>query len=262
MKKWILAYLCIAFLFLLTGCEGWFNAIPKDKVMVKPIMKENPGIEPEYEGLLSQETAKTLSLQAINKYYEMNVTMDELQFESMYVDQNKLNDLLNSSRQQDEPAVYYDGKALVGRIQKGPSSLLDQIPRGLYYVTLTQSEKPYEVYDVVLNAKNGDVLKISRKGRQQSASQRLTRNAVLDIADRSIVANRFIEKKGSYPLSDLTLNQDMTRWDMNGAVEIFYTSKADQTLIYSVTVSLGNEVSGFSKDLMALFSYNRNTPDN
>ncbi|NEZ44269.1 hypothetical protein [Paenibacillus alvei] len=252
MKKWIVAFMCMAFLVLLTGCEDWFNAISKDKVMVKQIMKEYPGIEPEYEGMLSQETAKSLSLQAINKYYEMNVTINELQFESMYVDQNKLNDLLNSSQRQEEPVVYYGDKALLDRIPKVLSSFADQIPKGLYYVTLTQSEKPYEVFDVVLNAKDGDVVKISRKGRQQSASQRITRDKVFDIA------NRFIEEKGSYPLSKLRLNQDMTRWDMNGVVEIFYTSKDDQTLTYSVTVSFHmNGVSGFSKDIMALLSYIR-----
>ncbi|KPV57670.1 hypothetical protein QJ48_20980 [Paenibacillus sp. A3] len=241
--------MCLAFLVLLTGCEGWFKAIPKDKVMVKQIMKENPGIEPEYEGVLSQETAKTLSLKAINKYYEMNVTMDELRFESMYVDQNKLNDLLNSPQPKD--AVYYGDQALLDRIPKGLSSLLDQIPRGLYYVTLTQSVEPNEVYDVVLNAKDGDIVKISRSGGKQSRAQEIVRdNKVFDIA------NRFIEEKGSYPLSELTLNQDMTRWGMDGEVKVFYTSKDNQTLKYSVTVSFHmNEVSGFSKDIMALLSY-------
>lgn len=251
MKKWIMALMFMVFLMLLTGCEGWFNAIPKDKVMVKQIMNENPGIEPEYEGVLSQETAKTLSLKAINTYYEMNVTLDELRFESMYVDQNKLIDLLNSPLPQEEPVVYGD-KALPDRIPEGQSSLLDQIPRGLYYVTLTQSVKPNEVYDVVLNAKDGDIVKISRSGGKQSRVQEIARDKVFDIA------NRFIQKKGSYPLSELTLNQDMTRWGMDGETEVFYTSKDKRTLTYSVTVSFHmNGVSGFSKDIMALLSYIR-----
>lgn len=241
MKKWILALMCMAFLMLLTGCEGWFNAIPKDKVMAKKITKENRGIEPEYEGVLSQETAKTLSLRAINKYYEENLTMEEFRFESMYVDKNKLKDLLNSPRPQKDPGVYY-----------GDKTLLDQIPRGLYYVTLTQSVKPNEVYDVVLNAKDGDIVKISKSGPKQSRAQGIVRDKVFD------VANRFIQVKGSYPLSELTLNQDMTRWGMDGEVEVFYTSKDNPTIKYSVTVTFTtNEVSGFSKDIMALLSYIR-----
>ncbi|SYX84091.1 hypothetical protein [Paenibacillus alvei] len=252
MKKWIMALMFMVFLMLLTGCEGWFNAIPKDKVMVKQIMNENPGIEPEYEGVLSQETAKTLSLKAINKYFDMNVTMDELQFESMYVDQNKLNDLLNSPRPQEEPVVYYGDKTLLDQIYYSDKALLDQIPRGLYYVTLTQSMKPNEVYDVVLNAKDGDIVKISRSGGKQSRVQEIARDKVFDIA------NRFIEEEGSYPPSELMLNQDMTRWGMDGEAEVFYTSKDSQTLTYSVTVSFYmNGVSGFSKDIMALLSYIR-----
>lgn len=252
MKKWILVFTCIIFLMLLTGCEGWFNAIPKDKVMVKQIMNENPGIEPEYEGVLSQETAKTLSLKAINKYFDMNVTMDELQFESMYVDQNKLNDLLNSPRPQEEPVVYYGDKTLLDQIYYSDKALFDQIPRGLYYVTLTQSMKPNEAFDVVLNAKDGDIVKISRSGGKQSRVQEIARDKVFDIA------NRFIEEEGSYPPSELMLNQDMTRWGMDGEAEVFYTSKDSQTLTYSVTVSFYmNGVSGFSKDIMAQLSYIR-----
>lgn len=252
MKKWIMALMFMVFLMLLTGCEGWFNAIPKDKVMVKQIMNENPGIEPEYEGVLSQETAKTLSLKAINKYFDMNVTMDELQFESMYVDQNKLNDLLNSPRPQEEPVVYYGDKTLLDQIYYSDKALLDQIPRGLYYVTLTQSMKPNEVYDVVLNAKDGDIVKISRSSGKQSRVQEIARDKVFEIA------NRFIEEEGSYPPSELMLNQDMTRWGMDGEAEVFYTSKDSQTLTYSVTVSFYmNGVSGFSKDIMALLSYIR-----
>lgn len=252
MKKWIMALMFMVFLMLLTGCEGWFNAIPKDKVMVKQIMNENPGIEAEYEGVLSQETTKTLSLKAINKYFDMNVTMDELKFESMYVDQNKLNDLLNSPRPQEEPVVYYGDKTLLDQIYYSDKALLDQIPRGLYYVTLTQSMKPNEVYDVVLNAKDGDIVKISRSGGKQSRVQEIARDKVFDIA------NRFIEEEGSYPPSELMLNQDMTRWGMDGEAEVFYTSKDSQTLTYSVTVSFYmNGVSGFSKDIMALLSYIR-----
>ena len=251
MKKWIMAFMFIVFLCLLTGCEGWFNPIPKDKVMVKQIMKENPGIEPEYEGVLSQETVKTLSLKAINTYYEMNVTMDEFLFESIYVDQNKLTDLLNSPRPQDGPVVY-DVKTLPDQNRYRDKALLDQIPRGLYYATLTQSAKPNEVYDVVLNAKDGDIVKISRSAGKQSRVQEIARDKVFDIA------NRFIQEEGSYPLSELTLNQDMTRWGMDGEAEVFYTSKDNQTLKYSVTVSFYmNGVSGFSKDIMALLSYIR-----
>lgn len=46
------------------------------------------------------------------------------------------------------------------------------------------------------NAKDGDIVKISRSGGKQSRVQETARDKVFDIA------NRFIQKEGSYPLSE------------------------------------------------------------
>ncbi|MMZ63069.1 hypothetical protein D1872_253050 [compost metagenome] len=68
------------------------------------------------------------------------------------------------------------------------------------------------------------------------------------------LATEFIRDKGSYPLSELTLNEDITR--SGGVVELYYMSKDRDKLKYVVTFDLKrNEIVGFSKDVMALLSY-------
>lgn len=116
-------------------------------------------------------------------------------------------------------------------------------------MTLTSSEVPEESYDIVLNAKDGDVLKILRSYRESRAMLRYSEEKVFDLADR------FLEEHGNYPLTELTLQLDITRWGSNA--ELYYTSEDNKTLKYCVVVNFSsNEVVGFSKDVMALLSYN------
>ncbi|WP_028549859.1 hypothetical protein [Paenibacillus sp. UNC451MF] len=245
MRKYMMLLLYSATLVLLTGCQGWFNSIPKDTVMIKKIVQEHKNSEIEYEGVLSQDAVKTLSVQAVDKFLNKKLALDHVQFEIMAVDQNKLKELLKETSQVAGPVVV-EGMSQQ-RMQF--TSDIQAITGGLYYVTLTSSEVPEESYDIVLNAKNGDVLKILRSYRESRAMSRYSEKKVFDLTDH------FVEEHGSYPLTELTLQLDMTRWGSN--VELYYTSKDNKTLKYCVVVNYSsNAVVGFSKDVMALLSYN------
>lgn len=247
MKKLILIILSAVFLIVMTGCEGWFNKIPKDTVMVKKITHENKGNEVEYEGVLSQDAVKTLSLNAVNKYYDESLSMDKLQFQLMTVDQKKINDLMNEV----EPRASLQQTKEPQKIEFNNKTELDHISGGLYYVTWTRSDNKYNIYDVVLNARDGDVMRISRlvDTSKPTSSDSNERAKIFDIVDR------FVKNKGSYPSTELSQRQDMIRWG-NSAVEFYYTSKDSDTIKYCVTINVRTgEISGFSKDVMALLSY-------
>lgn len=253
MNKLILVIICASFMILGTGCQGVFDTIPKETVMVKQISRVNETNEAEYEGVLSQDAVKTLSLNAVNKYFDENLTMDEFQFELVVIDQNKFKALLSEAEYVPKvnPAKVPELK-LDDQIEFAPYS------GGLYYTTLTKLNDPDEVYDIVLNARDGDVIK-AVKGAE--TIQNFARTTVEDdllvkqyMNKVTPLATKFIQDKGSYPLSDLLLNEDMTR--TGGVVELYYMSKDGDKLKYAVTVNLKrNEVVGFSKDVMALLSY-------
>ncbi|OPH51182.1 hypothetical protein BC351_35625 [Paenibacillus ferrarius] len=243
MRKYMMLLLYSAILVLVTGCQGWFNSFPKDTVMIKKIVQEHKNSEIKYEGVLSQDAVKTLSVQAVDKYLNKKLALDHAQFEIMAVDQNKLKELLKETSQVAGLVVTQ------GMSQQQFTSDIQAITGGLYYVTLTSSEVPEESYDIVLNAKNGDVLKILRSYRESRVMSRYSEKRVFDLTDR------FVEEHGSYPLTELTLQLDMTRWGSN--VELYYTSKDNKTLKYCVVVNYSSDaVVGFSKDVMALLSYN------
>lgn len=251
MNRLILVIIFASFMILGTGCQGVFDTIPKETVMVKQIVRVNETNEAEYEGILSQDAVKTLSLNAVNKYFDENLTMDELQFELMVIDQNKFKVLLSEAeygivskaRSAEVPAVVPELK-LNDQTEFAPYS------GGLYYTTLTKLTDPDEVYDIVLNARDGYVIKVVRAGTIRNFSSNNEKDKETVIA----LATKFIQDKGSYPLSDLSLNEGVIRW--GSVVELYYMSKDGDKLKYAVSVNLRrNEVVGFSKDVMALLSY-------
>lgn len=246
MRIYRMLLLYAAILVLLTGCHGWLNSIPKDTVMIKKIGQENKNREMEYEGILSQDAVKTVSVQAVDKFLNIKLALDQTQFEIMAVDQNKFKELLKETSQVTAQEVMRG----TARQSMPFTSDSQAITSGLYNVTLTSPEVPGESYDLVLNAKDGDVLKIQRSYRESRAMPRHSEETVFDLADR------FVEEHGSYPLSELTSQPDMTtRWGSNA--ELYYTSKDNKTVKYCVVVHVGsNKVVGFSKDVMALLNYN------
>ncbi|GIP22247.1 hypothetical protein [Paenibacillus sp. J22TS3] len=248
MNKLILIIIWVSFMILGTGCQGVFDTIPKETVMVKQITRVNETNEVEYEGILSRDVVKTLSLNAVNKYFNKNSTMDEFQFELVVIDQTKFKDLLSEAEY--APKVKPELR-LNDQTEFAPYS------GGLYYTTLTKLTDPDEVYDIVLNARDGDVIKVARAGKLQNfASTREEDDLLLKYGKDKItsLAIKFIQDKGSYPLSDLSLNESITR--SGGIAELYYMSKDSDKLKYAVAVNLRqNEVVGFSKDVMALLSY-------
>lgn len=243
MRKYGITVLFTVLITLLTGCQGWFNSVPKDTVMVKNIPQKHQDNELEYEGVLSQDAVKTLSIQAVNTYFNKKLVIDLVQFEIMAIDQNKLKELLKEAEMASQPM-----QRRTQQKQIPFTSDLSGISGGLYNVTLTSSDAPAVAYDIVLNAKDGDILKIFRSYRESMAVPGESGGKVFDYADL------FIKKYGSYPLSELTAQVSMTRW--GPAVEVYYTSKEGKDLKYCVMIDFGsNEVVGFSKDVMALLSY-------
>ncbi|MFE6796525.1 hypothetical protein [Paenibacillus chitinolyticus] len=246
MNKFIAVVLCTSFLVLTTGCEGLFNTVKKDTVLVKKISQEHKMSEVKYEGVLAQDTVKTLSLNAVNKTYNEKLKLEEARFELMAVDRKKLEDLLNKTE--------YGVRPMLERNQKVKIDFeteLNKVPGGLFYVTLTRVADPDEVYELVLNARDGEVLKVSN---DISRPAPIEKEAIVIPDGRIETANRFIQEKGAYALSDLIPEEKTVRQGV--VVEVYYKNKETQSLAYSVRVNLRtNQVIGFSKDIMAILGY-------
>ncbi|MEC0225656.1 hypothetical protein [Paenibacillus alba] len=249
MNKLIFLIVSAVFMILTTGCGGFYNTIQKDKVMVKKISNEGKSNEVNYDGVLSQEAVKTLSLNAVNKYFNEQLTLNQVQFELMTADQNKLKELVEQNIT--SRASQKD--------REDATTELNNIPNGLFYVTLTITSTHKKGYDIVLNAKDGNVLKISNFQKpdhqtQADISKNITSSKISEIT------GQFIQEKEGYSLSDL--NMDLGGFSSTEA-ELYYRSKKDNSLKYQITVNLATmEVTGFNKDIMAMLKNYPLSPTN
>jgi len=245
MKRYYGITMSLVSMLLISGCQGWFNAVPKDTVMVKKIVQEQKSDEVEYEGVLSQSAAESLGLNAVNKYLGQNLQMEQVQFEVSMIDQVKLKELFK------EASTVAVMPAQAESTDSGRTILtsdISAITKGLYYVTLTTSTVPVESFEIVLNAKDGDVLRILRSIRAPEIRPPQQDSTFIDLA------NRFLEKHGSSPLSEVKYQPQLDRSNTN--LELYYTSKDNKTMRYCVVINpKRKEVVGFSKNVMAFFSY-------
>ncbi|MDN9012628.1 hypothetical protein [Brevibacillus laterosporus] len=238
MKKYLFSIVSVAFLVMTTGCTGFYNAIEKDTVMVKKINNEHKSNEVEYEGALSQDAMRMLSVNAVNKYFNEKLTVDDVQFELSVIDQNKLKNLVEK--------VF---KGLNPEVSEHVEKELNKIPSGLYYMTLTVSTGTKDIYDIILNARDGDVLKILKVNGANFFGDTSPGRNLFELADQ------FIQEKGGSELaSDLTLDQDAVRVGIK--TEVYYKSKTNKAWKYNVMINQRTmKVIGFNKDIMAMLNY-------
>ncbi|GKU77352.1 hypothetical protein [Paenibacillus sp. L3-i20] len=253
MNRLIVVMLSVVCMIVMTGCAGMFDRIPKDNVMVKKITKEETVNEIEYEGVLSQVAIKTLSINAVKTYLDENIAMEDLQYELLLIDQSSLKDLLRGANFELIPRGESRSNSTPVAIPQGMEkyeSYLEPIANGLYFATLTKQSDPREVYEIVLNAKDGDILKVTK---EEIVGISLSYDEV-DQDKVNEIAIAFIEKMGDYSLSDLFKRDGYTRW--GNKVKLYYDSIDSNELKYVVEVNVRDQkVVGFRKDVMAFLSY-------
>ncbi|EFU41142.1 hypothetical protein PVOR_16004 [Paenibacillus vortex V453] len=250
MNKLSFLIIFAVFMILTTGCGGFYNSIEKDKVMVKKISNERESNEVNYEGVLSQEAVKTLSINAVNKYFNEQLTLNQVQFELMAADQNKLKELVEQNI----------ASRASQKDREDAKTELNDIPDGLYYVTMTITPTRKKGYDIVLNARDGNVLKISNF---QKSDYQTTVDINKNIPSSKITetSGKFIQDKEGYSLSDLSA--DFGSFSSADEAEIYYRSKKDNSLKYQITVNLTSmKVTGFNKDLMVMLKNYPRSPVN
>lgn len=228
-----LAFILLTFtlLLLMTGCGSLFNPVPKNVVMVKKIKEIDKNNEVSMPGgVLSVETIKSLGLNALGKYFDIQLSPDQVQFEVTVVDINALKGLVEQNIHPDE--------------RKDAEAMLKEVPEGLFYLTITSPSK--ERYELVLNAGTGDVLKISNQNNSNSGLKEFD----LDYSNR---IDKFLQEKQGLKSEDIKQVEKMFSENEDTYV---YRNLKDNRLRYVIEVDIPqNKVTGFSKDIMALLTW-------
>ncbi|GIO34420.1 MULTISPECIES: hypothetical protein [Paenibacillus] len=160
----IAAYVCT--ICVLSGCDGFYQAIEKDTVMVKHIAKDSDAKLVEYNGMLSQETVTRLSINAVNKFYHLKLTSDQVRIGIYSMSQKELENLL--AMMEGNYKNYENFKAAGEREKKALKRIgkrITQFTDGLTFVSL-QGKTDQSGFEVLMNPKDGKVESIMQRGAE------------------------------------------------------------------------------------------------
>lgn len=239
MKKFIPLMLIFLIFQLLAGCSSWYNPYPKNTVMVKRLeAKEHFKVQDD--ALLSEETIKSLGINAVNKYFGHQLSKDNVEFELLSLEYNDIKKLLASA------TSYLD---LDQNILDSYIEQLNKASSGLYFITISNLFNEYDVYGITINPINGEILGATMV--KNFADVRLSeKNARVDDEKLIQLAKQFVDEK---ELINTTIDASQIRvyQTMNGLSELYYISEDRQVLFHCTINYVENKVVDFSKDVMA-----------
>lgn len=236
----------VAVPLLLSGCSGFYNPIPKDTVMVKQL-EAYEEFKVKDDALLSEETIKILSLNAVGKYFDHPMDLANVNIEMYYMDNDELKMLLANKTSY----LNLDREILDVYV-----SQLNKISHGLYFAQITNVFNEYDFYVITINPINGDILGASNVDYPdvKMNDKRLTDEELIQQVKQFIEQKQIVEDQIDY--SKITVHHRT-----NGFSEMFYMSE-DGLVIFRVAINRNtNKVLDFSKDILAAIHMAANNND-
>lgn len=236
MRQWSL--LSLSIFVLLTGCDGFYQTIPKNTVMIKKIT-ELVDIQTDYPGILSEETVKSLCVDAINKHMGHNLSLEDVTFTVIFLNQKQVKEMIYQNMNQFtpnmDPLVQYKAE-------------LSQIPRGLYFANVINQYDKMDQYTIALNAGDGEMLGVYNKvnvivGNESMLSQE-NKAKILQVAEF------YIKQYGDVNLETVELDPNQIYWQPT--TRLSYQDKKTKNLKYNVLIeAYTQKVVGFTKNIIS-----------
>lgn len=240
MKGYILVISTLIALLLVSGCSSYYQSIPKDTVMVKKIAQVEPEKKVENPGVLSEDTVKTLSLNAINKFYNTNFSFEDVSLQVNFFDLKQVKNMLYSflGDSDVDPLVQYKTE-------------LSNISSGLYSVSVTNQYTSQVEYATMVNATNGDVLEVQKYGINRSDDDKSNNSTSKDEALAR--AKQVLDQMENMDILELGQPKILKsgRYSL-----VFYEDKKTQNdgIVFSFD-SKSKELWSYSKGITTILSY-------
>lgn len=230
--------ICILTFVLLSGCSSYYQSIPKDTVMVKKIAQVSSENKIKNPGVLSEETVKTLSLNAINKLFDTNFSFEDVNIQANLFDLKQIKSMLYSflGDSDVDPLVQYKTE-------------LSTISNGLFSVSVTNQYTAQVQYTIMIDATNGDVLEV-----QKYVGSHASNNTGVATSDEIIgTAKQLLGQIEGIDLLDY--EQPRILKERKQALVVFENKKTkNDGVILSFDVKT-KELWSYSKDITTILSY-------
>jgi hypothetical protein len=239
MKKWITVMSACLIFPLLAGCASLYNPYPKNTVMVKKLeATEQPILQDD--ALLSEETLKTLGINAIYNYFDQKLDKDNVEFKTRNLPYEDIKKMLMSETSH----LNLNQDILDAYIEH-----LNKASSGLSLVQITNLFNQYDFYGIMINPINGDIL--GAVTGNDSAYDKSSDQHV-DVDDQKLIqiAKQFVEEKelATTPIDPSLIKIYQTRNEMS---ELYYATEDKKVLFYWRINRANHKVVDFSKDFIA-----------
>lgn len=228
-------------LIVLTGCGSFYSGITKDTVMVKKINQEKPVEEVNYDGVLSEETVQTLMINTINQKFQNNLSLDDILIEMTYMDQQAIKVLLADATRKTE----LERGFLVEYKEQ-----LDNVASGMYMATILNRYNTNEMYGVVINARDGELLGLSRSSVYGSAPVE-PKAPSLNQDELENAAKKILNGMGDYGDAELKVEEGFY---FRGIVDLYYMKDGQIVVSLQMNDKTG-EMVGFYRGVMTVLQY-------
>ncbi|MEE0428184.1 MAG: hypothetical protein UDF80_10055, partial [Turicibacter sp.] len=144
MRKIIFILGCL----FLSGCSRLFNTIQLDTLMSQKIETNALDISSNYNGIVSVDTIKDISIKAVNSYLQKSLQLDNVAIAVQFYESETMENLILEWKH--KPYLFSFSEEVI-------DSLNDELSEGIFIVEM--KGETYD-YQVILTASSGQLLEI------------------------------------------------------------------------------------------------------
>lgn len=219
MRKIIFILGCL----FLSGCSRLFNTIQLDTLMSQKIETNALDISSNYNGIVSVDTIKDISIKAVNSYLQKSLQLDNVAIAVQFYESETMENLILEWKH--KPYLFSFSEEVI-------DSLNDELSEGIFIVEM--KGETYD-YQVILTASSGELLEIDdcSKGTRFSDGDKVEVEEVIAMCQNYIEMVMGINPDTlSFEIgsSDFSNNYELTYYDKQTKEQSFLLEVNPYTL--------------------------------
>lgn len=192
---------------LLSGCSHLFNTIQPDTLMSQKIETNSSNVSSSYNGIVSVDTIKDVSIKAVNSYLQKSLQLDNVAIVVQFYEAETMENLISEWKH--KPYLFSFSEEVV-------NSLNDELSEGIFIVEMKGDTYDYQV---ILTASTGQLLEID----DWSKGTRFTDGDKVEVEDIIAMCQNYIEMIMGINPNTLTFEIGMS--DFSNNYELIYYDK-------------------------------------
>lgn len=161
---------------MLSACSSPFNKIQLDTLMTKEINISETDSLAQYTGVISVDTIKELSVNAVNTYLNQNIALDQSSIVVQFYESKTMETMITELIR--KPYSFSYSNQIIDRLN-------EELVDGIFMVSIKNAEQSYRT---ILGGSSGQILEVSNQSKEAFAyrDEELSKFNVLQIGNQYV----------------------------------------------------------------------------